>query len=220
MRLDASRLTCGVVIVLAGMPRSGSTWEERMVLSALDVLGVPVGHSGYWDYARHVHMSVDNATSYYRREYVAWASLTATSVVVYKSHEYRDDLAAACGGRHIVLTSHRCMEAQVRSMARAWSPASLSEWSRILDDYDRWLHAGALDMDYDAAVVDPSRTSRRIGTWLAAALNRSTTGRTFPAILSNANPNVRPRYEVNDTALREMKLPRHPNLRSCVVDAS
>lgn len=186
------------------------------MLSALRTLGIRVEHSGYWDYARHVHMNRTEADSYYRMEHARMSALTSESVVVYKSHEFRLDLLHLCK-RHIVFTSHRCMEHMVGSMIRAWSTGILSMWTTILHDYDMWLRHGAVDMDYDASVTHSQHAAHRIGTILASIFHKNESEYTFPSIESDANTLVHDTYVVSaDVVARIVRnITRHPNIPFC-----
>lgn len=212
----AHRVSCGVVIILAGMPRSGSTWQEAMVLSALRTLGIRVEYSGYWDYARHVNMNRTEADSYYRTERAHASAWTPESVVVYKSHEFRWDLLHLCK-RHIVFTSHRCLEHMIGSMIRAWNPGILTMWKTILNDYDTWLRHGAIDMVYDTAVTHSQHAAQKIGTALARMFHKNESEYTFAAIVNNANTFVRDTYVVSaDEVSRIIRnITHHPNIPFC-----
>ena len=46
---------CGLVVVEAGAPRTGSTQQAKLILTALEALGLgdKVSDAGYWDWANH-----------------------------------------------------------------------------------------------------------------------------------------------------------------------
>ena len=161
-------------------------------------------------------MSRAEADSYYRAEHAHTSALTPESVVVYKSHEFRSDLLHFCK-RHIVFTSHRCMEHMIGSMIRAWSPSILSTWTTILHDYDMWLRHGAIDMDYDVWVAHSQRAAQRIGMTLARTFYKNESEYTFPSIVSDANTFVHDTYVVsaNEIARIVRNVTRHPDISFC-----
>eukprot|EP00622_Pseudochattonella_farcimen_P002039 FR736891.1.p1 GENE.FR736891.1~~FR736891.1.p1 ORF type:complete len:238 (+),score=16.50 FR736891.1:350-1063(+) len=170
--MNATKLVrCGVMIIMAGMPRTGSTWQMAMVRSAANVLNISIAHSGYWDYAAHAKMSHEKTEAYYRHEYSEWEKLTEDSVLLYKSHEYNPVIPSKCK-RQIIFTSHRCLEDQLGSFVAAFKVANTTD--NILNvlhssayHYDMWRKHNALDLDYHLARQNSFLASNIIGRWKA-----------------------------------------------------
>jgi len=215
--LDASRLVrCGTMIILAGMPRAGSTWQQSMVFSALAQLGVPVAHRGYWDFAHHVRANATAAHAYYEREYCAWAHLSDDAVLVYKTHEFAPALAATVCARRIVFTIHRCLDDELGSMRRGFNLTAHGGEHALrvaVAHYDRWVAHGAIDMDYDEARRRPAQASALVGAHLAWRLGRDSRGAVFPAVAEEANPAI-PSSSERVVVPAERRFP-HPVLRWC-----
>ena len=117
---------CALMVLAAGMPRAGSTWQGKMVSSALQQLGVPAQHQNYWDYPKHTHMNRSKAAAWYANEYRAWSKLSSNAVVLYKSHEFVQDATKLCN-RTAVVTIHRCLDHELKSIVGAgWvAPSAL-----------------------------------------------------------------------------------------------
>ena len=189
--IDISRLkNCGVMIIMAGMPRSGSTWQYEMVKSVLKTLKISI-HHGYWDYARHIRMNNSDSRSYYRNEYKKWSTLDNKSVLLYKTHEYKPELLSVCK-KNIIFTSHRCLEDELGSMYTSWhiGMKSLNITYQLVKEYDMWRKHYTFDIDYDVAKTQPERTIRLIGEWLMFNMNLSVGYLRFKPVLVEANAGI------------------------------
>ena len=169
---------CALMVLVAGMPRSGSTWQFHMIKRALELMGRRASHSGYWDLAKHKRMNETAAAAYYARERALWSRLAEPAVVVYKSHEFVPEATRFC--RHTaVLTTHRCFEAALRSqIGRGWITAEAAAdpgylvrvMRRDLVEFEQWKRLGALDFDYDEAARYPEESMAAIMHFLALHL--------------------------------------------------
>ena len=145
----SSRRECGLVVVEAGAPRTGSTQQFRLVHVALQELGLgnKVSDAGYWDWANHekldaaaarahndalevrprsrqgcVRAATDALRSAPRRStrpQKKMAEWTRETVVLYKSHEYKPELLTLCDKAVVLLTHASCVERTVRSVVAA-----------------------------------------------------------------------------------------------------
>ena len=169
------------MVLLGGMPRSGSTWQDTMVLSGLQRLGRPPAYHSYWDYPKHLsHIMNDTAAQkWYAAERLAWSRLQPTSIVVYKTHEFSGAATRFCR-RTAVFTTHRCFEGTLRSkIGRKWITATdamnasslVFDVKRDLRQFAQWKRFGALDIDYDAAVAHPEETMSVVLYYLAYHLS-------------------------------------------------
>ena len=182
VRMNASFSPTGLpcnMLLMTGMPRSGSTWQSAMVRSALQQLRVKVAVSGYWDMAQHVGMKPADAKRYYLREHERWRKIRPGAVLVYKSHEFRKSATAICENT-TAITMRRCPEDIMRSFVRAgWlgsspEPRAIASTMRLYLRYHaEWLAFGALDMSYEWAVRNPKAMMDRIVGFLAARLGLS-----------------------------------------------
>ena len=159
---------CALMVLVAGMPRSGSTWQFQMVKRALEFMGRGASHAGYWDLAKHHRMTEPAAAASSARERALWRRLAGPAVVVYKSHEFAPEATRFC--RHTaVLTTHRCFEAALRSqIGRGWITAEAAAnpgylvrlMRKDLVEFEQWKRLGALDFDYDEAARFPEESMR------------------------------------------------------------
>ena len=216
--MDASKLVqCGAVIILAGMPRTGSTWQMEMVKSVANALNVTIEHSGYWDYAKHIGMDAKDAKRYYESEYQQWAKLRPDSVIAYKSHEFDSTLVSKCQ-KQVIFTSHRCLEDELGSASKSWNVSTKVFLNNIVHEYTMWKKYNTLDMDYDNARKHPHLAINMVGFWLALSLNISIPPHVkFDPVLMEANPGIPSSTASLDTpttmSLRQHF--KHPVLRFC-----
>ena len=166
---------CQLVVILAGMPRAGSTWEQKLVKAALAKLHLEVAHVSYWDYPKHVSMNSRDAELWYKSETNSLSRLTRNSTVLFKTHEFTEEPTKLC--QHaIAFTSHRCLDDELRSAAGAgWMPARADNFANAIRTwaaaYRRWKLWGAIDVDYDQALKNPSAAFRIIIDHVAFAIN-------------------------------------------------
>ena len=66
LQCAAKRPECGLVVVEAGAPRTGSTQQFRLVHVALNELGLgdKVSDAGYWDWVNHEKLDVKAAKAH------------------------------------------------------------------------------------------------------------------------------------------------------------
>eukprot|EP00306_Pavlova_sp_CCMP459_P006363 CAMPEP_0185163050 /NCGR_PEP_ID=MMETSP1139-20130426/7456_1 /TAXON_ID=298111 /ORGANISM="Pavlova sp., Strain CCMP459" /LENGTH=271 /DNA_ID=CAMNT_0027728399 /DNA_START=76 /DNA_END=891 /DNA_ORIENTATION=+ len=122
--LPPTELGCRLVVIAAGMARSGSTLQERLLEAALTWLRVRVHMKGYWELYRHNSRILlksnpeqlqSMASSFAKR----LNNLTSNAVVLFKSHEYDGRLVRLCR-KHLVFTSHRHPIEVLISRASLW----------------------------------------------------------------------------------------------------
>jgi hypothetical protein len=173
--------SCRAMIVLAGMPRTGSTLQGQFVQAALRTFNCPVGATGYWDIL--AHKGIGNPLvleQYYDRLYAKWAQLKSSQCVVSKSHEYESAMTSFCN-HTVVITSHRCLDDEVRS-AVGIRLGGIVITERSIEDflkswiewYHSWKAYGAIDFDYSTMVSDPNGTVRVLAQYMAMRLNNTT----------------------------------------------
>jgi hypothetical protein len=176
---------CRVAVVGAGMPRAGSTLQERLIHFALQDLHVNIpkcvhARQGacYWDWPRHVALGTNASKSRYAAE-SAWArKLANDSVVYYKSHEFAPGLVHhLCKEPPIIFTTHRCLRHVVRSVAAArWlEHASVHNVSELVVNYSKawrhWRAAGSYDVSYEFMSAHPKTVYATISDSLAERLH-------------------------------------------------
>ena len=172
---------CALMVLLGGMPRSGSTWQDTMVFSGLQRLGRTPDYHAYWDYPKHISHTMNDtaAEQWYAAERLAWSRLKPTSIVVYKTHEFAGAATRFCR-RTAVFTTHRCFEGALRSkIGRKWITADdainasslVFNVMRDLRQFAQWKRFGALDIEYDAAVAHPEETMSLVLYYLAYHLS-------------------------------------------------
>ena len=102
-------VACGHAILLAGMPRAGSTLQVQLVRKALRYLGVSAAPapSFLWNLPKHLNQTREEAAAHYAKEDAFWRHNTsAASVLVYQMHEYDAEALRLCR-KVTVLTQHR-----------------------------------------------------------------------------------------------------------------
>lgn len=182
--LDGLTSPCRVAVIGAGMPRAGSTLQERLIFFALaDMrMGPAYFHAregtSYWDWPQHVALD-DTSAKKRRAAEAAWARrLNNLSVVYYKSHEFAPGLLHMCREPPIIFTTHRCLRSVVRSaVAAKWldpSVASIRGFAvNISKAWARWRAAGSHDIAYVELAAHPEVAYERISANLADRLGVS-----------------------------------------------
>jgi hypothetical protein len=169
---------CGTMLMMAGMARSGSTWQRQLVESALKYLDVSYVDGGYWDFPQHVHHSVEEARKEYKERRQFLEGLSNDSIILYKSHEFVPKAINLCR-KTIVFTCHRCVEGAILSAAGlGWTDLNNASYiaerlSKSIDNYAAWKQFGALDIDYDVSKEQPMQTLQLIVDYLALHLDVS-----------------------------------------------
>ncbi len=120
-----------LVVVCAGMPRSGSTWLYNVVRHLQAAAGEPA--YGAW---------IDD-----------YDAADTSAVHIVKVHSFRPDLAT---GANVVLTSRRDLRDIAASLlGRNWAtPANLIEkLAKMVDDHRRWLERSSFEVIYERMIA-------------------------------------------------------------------
>ena len=171
----ATNPQCRLAIIMAGVPRGGSTAQLRWLRTALHTLGVTEAHHSYWNFHWHDPTAhFPNGT----RAYVAALNATVASfgnddVVLFKTHEYDPRLWSMCR-QQVVFTTHRNPVDMMRSANRAgwfpphWQTASVfRHWSV---QQLCWAERSVEDTAYEDVLSFPDTVYRRIAHTLVQAL--------------------------------------------------
>ena len=109
---------CKLVVIVAGMPRTGSTLLIELVhdavRQALSQSGLKVVNISYWRLDRHLGTKGGQAVNWRPTELP-----DDTDVIVTKTHEYDSEVLGLCE-RNLVILSSREPAAQVTSVANAF----------------------------------------------------------------------------------------------------
>ena len=177
--------TCHMVIA-AGMPRSGSTWIQSMMEHFLSINKLSFGQR-YFNNPLHVHLSEEKSVKWYIRELQLWAT---ENIFIYKSHAFEPELLNICD-KTLVITSHRTLDQVALSKLNVgWVSNGLKALNGIHTDYNnyaKWLEVGALDIDYDRAILNKKGTYVYLANKLAQFLDKRTYVRTAPSLHKQAN---------------------------------
>ena len=194
-----TRRECGLLVVEAGAPRTGSTQQERLINVALKELGLSdkVSDCGYYDWANHAKLDAAEAkksAAELEARPQGWVPAPATAaprsrppaqekmatwtrdtVVLYKSHEYRPEMLTLCDRAVVLLTHASCVERTVRSVVAAHfieadRDAVLGHLRLAFDDLFAWKQHAALDQGLDDLVTDPVRSLASVYHILASKM--------------------------------------------------
>lgn len=197
---------CGHAIILAGMPRAGSTLQEKLVTRALQYLHVPLtaGPTTFWNYPKHMGMSQEEAAAIYAEEDELWQhGTTNESVLMFKSHEFDPEALRLCANT-IVLTQHRDLVDQYGSAVAAFNMSedvslahavgTIKLWAR---NYASWKNQanGALDLRFEDVVENRDGALRTITRYLQTRLGVPEAKAPDPSMISalegvEANPEM------------------------------
>lgn len=167
---------CRHIVLLAGMPRAGSTLQELLATRALELLGAAPAIRAYWDWPKHVSMSQRDSKRAYHKEERLWAKLRQNSTVLYKSHEYAAEAIGFCSHTH-VLTCHRQLLHEFISAVGGFGLSLDEETARRFvtgsaAEYSQWREvAGALDQRYEDMEAQLQRSYGQIVRWLARRMD-------------------------------------------------
>ena len=125
-----------MIVVVAGMNRSGSTWLYNAARALLTAWGRPPSVAGWiGDITLPADMS--------RR------------VALVKIHQYDIELAQRAD---LVLTSHRDLRDALASMARKFKlTPDIDLATFMLDEYLKWARHAAYDLRYESLLDEPAR---------------------------------------------------------------
>ncbi|EGB03134.1 hypothetical protein AURANDRAFT_68272 [Aureococcus anophagefferens] len=115
-----------------------------------------------------------DAELWYKSEANSLGSLDAKPTVLFKTHELTEEPMKLCQ-RAIAFTSHRSLDDKLRSAAGAgWMPARATNFATIrtwATAYRRWKLWGAIDVNYNEALKNPSAAFRVIIDHVAFVMN-------------------------------------------------
>ena len=179
------KLRCPAAVILAGMPRTGSTLMLRFAHAALAALQTSHAFAGYWRLPAHLNHSFPrwgaapmNATERHTwisgKKRILQKSLSSpagTPIIMFKSHEFAPRLLTACRRRAVLLT-HRCVKDELMSATKlGWlsanadnQTAAIRDW---VEDYSLWRSSGALDVPYELMQYAPREAFHAIVDYLA-----------------------------------------------------
>ena len=217
-------VTCKAAILVAGMPRSGSTLQCALVEKALEHLQVsaarPAGMDAYWDGPRHggIDGCSDgrlrpscSASAYYASEEAGWRKLTANDVVVYKMHDYDTEALRLCSTQ-IVVTQHRTLLDEYTSAVTAFNmtadvaashaAGSIKIW---MENYAKWKQnapGGALDIRYEDVVEDIDAVFASTVAFLATRLEvpEKASGTNLPSLKDLGEKEANPEFPSSSSA--------------------
>ena len=176
---------CRAVLVVAGLPRSGSTAQSRLLAHALHQLRQQPVDLGYWAWEQHARWNSSRrqwllptrAESSWTANWTAsqWQRLQPSSLVTYKSHEFDGSLAHAMCDRSVVLLTSRCLEDMLGSWVRVgWAEPRLRSLRPLLLDaaahYAMWKAVGALEIRHEEMRAHPEQAYTVILHYVALKL--------------------------------------------------
>mmetsp|Transcript_19776 Transcript_19776/g.64294 ORF Transcript_19776/g.64294 Transcript_19776/m.64294 type:complete len:284 (+) Transcript_19776:44-895(+) len=158
---------CRVAFILAGAPRSGSTYVWKITNEILESIGFNPTYTGYYRYDIHTHMSRAKSEEFVRETQELWSNFTNRSILVLKSHEYREELLTDYCDQSLVLTGYRNLSAVAASALRlGWFQAPALR--RFLSDYTRNHHCWAAHSSFNIAFEEVERSPAAVVAQLDA----------------------------------------------------
>ena len=149
------------MIIAAGMPRTGSTWFYTMIRAIILAFGRKIAFSSYWKAPERLKYSPGRTQNFYNRENVAWANYGPNDFFIYKSHEFKPDLANRCENT-LIFTSNRYIDKIALSKLNAvWLSDPLAAIKGTRQDvitFHKWKAHGAIVYNYDTAIINKTET--------------------------------------------------------------
>jgi hypothetical protein len=119
LRYNASA-SCGLAIISAGAPRSGSTAQHSFIQRAVGELRpLRPEITGFWNWHLKANWPQAKAEAHVANTNRRLRATTGENVVIYKSHSFNRELAQLCG-RQLVFTMRRDVFSLALSLGRTW----------------------------------------------------------------------------------------------------
>lgn len=132
-----------IVIAVAGIYRSGSTWQFNVIKQIILLSGKSVSWKGQWD-----NMSIRNFDS-------------DCDYHIIKTHEFSRELQMKA---NIIFTSHRSFDGVMKSY-KTFNPTGRCDNERIKDffvEYGMWTAFTDYDMEFDDIKKRPEKIVKRL----------------------------------------------------------
>lgn len=127
------------MVVSAGMPRAGSTMQDRLLRQALAAFGLKPGVAGYWNWHWHAgKLSLAERLGKLHNTSKRLRGLSTDAVVIMKTHEFDPRVLQLCD-RSLVFTLHRHPLEMLISAAGEWHRGNMRE-RKAIDFLARAIH--------------------------------------------------------------------------------
>ena len=168
---------CRLLVIAAGMQRSGSTLQAVLAAKALEFLGVKEYSVAYWNYFLHnmANLTRDDMLKHHDRQQRLIRSMNndTNAIAIFKTHQYDPILLGFCRNQ-LLLTTHRDLRHTVASIQNAAWASNEKEMADIIDEnvgnYECWKMHGPIDVEYGQFGMDQEKNGLIVLSSVAAAL--------------------------------------------------
>lgn len=210
-----SRLNCSLVVISAGIPRSGSTMQDTLLAMAIGLVRGP-GRGPlkmFWNYHWHASHKLNNSSQVYTASSERLNHLPPGSVVLMKTHQYDERLVKLCNA-YIAFTTHRHPVEMIKSASGAgWG--TMRNWRPFLTynlrQHACWHAVCAEDTSHAELKEDTVEVLRRYVHKIHAAIhgpasrpNVSEGDIRRAATRARGNPSTRSNTQKPDPALKKI----------------
>jgi len=142
--------SCKLSVLLGGIPRSGSTLQNTLVVKILKLLNMPVISAYYNIHLHDLHPDeMEKTRQRLHQQEKIFRSSSNNTVLVLKSHEFDPKLLSICRRNVVLLSSRKMIDIVKSSIHASWGIISSQEYSDWIDNYECWRRYASMDFIYE-----------------------------------------------------------------------